>query len=205
MWSRSSRGLFPEQVDAIAGQANPVHPVLQAVLVQAHQGVPRFTAEGLHPGAALKPLIRLSDEDRPGPVHRHLEGTIQHRRMVGAHRLLPAEQVGSPASALTLFAQEQIGFRLLGPDTGARQGEAGKDGVGDATVVADAAQDPQGLCVVVLPVGGVFFQFPDPLTGRAGGGAKQNDKLAADFIEVVDVPLDVEYNNICVFQGGTKN
>jgi hypothetical protein len=195
MWGRRSRGLFPKQVDAIAGQADPIHPVLQAVLVQAHHRVPRFTGQRLHPGDALKPRIRLSDKNRPGPVYRHLKGTIQHRRMVDAHRLLAAEHTGGPASALALFAYPEVGFRLLGPDTGAWQGKAGNDGVGDAAASADAAQELQGLRVVVLPVGGVLFQCPGYLTGRTRGGAEQNDKLATNSFKVVDVPLDVEYDD----------
>jgi hypothetical protein len=67
--------------------------------------------------------------------------------------------------------------------------------VGDAAVFADAAQDVQRLAVVVLPVGGMPPQHSDRLTGRTRGGAKQEEKLATDFLEVVDVPPDVEYDD----------
>ena len=118
--------------------------------------------------------------------------------MVGAHRLLAAEHSGSPAAALASFAKLQVRFRLLRPDAGARQGKAGNDGVGNAAACADAAQDLQGLRVVVLPVGGVFLQYPGYLTGRTGGATEQNGELSTDLLEVVDVPLDVEYYDICV-------
>ena len=205
MWSRPSRAFSPKQVDGIAGQADAVHPVFQAVLVQTHQRMACFTGQGLHPGDARKPSIRLCGEDRLGPVHRHPKGAIQHRRMVGAHRLPPAEHPGGAAAALSPCAALDVGVRLLGADAGARQGKAGNDGMGDAAVAADAAQDLQGLCVVILPVEGVLFQCSYSLTGRAGGAAEENGKLATNSIKVVDVLLDVEYDDIYVAEGGTKS
>jgi len=40
----------------------------------------------------------------------------------------------------------------------------------------------------------VFVESPGYLTGRAGKGTEQNGKLAMNFLKVVDVPLNVEYD-----------
>ena len=49
MWNLDSRRIFPEQVDGIAGQTDSIHPMLQAVLIQAHNRLILFTGKGLNP------------------------------------------------------------------------------------------------------------------------------------------------------------
>lgn len=205
MWRRRTRRFLPKQVDGKASQADPIHPVFQAVLVQSRDWVTTFAGERCHPLKVLQPLLDLACEDRPSPFNRHPEGLLQPRRMVGTHRRLAGEHPGSPAPACSLRAGTQVGFRLLGTDAGARQRKAGDDGVGGAAACTDTAQDMKRLPVVVLPVGRVAFQCPDGLTGRTGRGAEQNNKIAADFLEIVDVPPNVDYDNRCVFEGGTRN
>lgn len=111
MWNVPSRRIFPEQVDGIAGQTDPVHPMLQAILIQAHNRLILFAGKGLNPGASLKPLLRLPGEDCLGPVHRHPKGVIQDRRVVEAHRLGPAEYFGSPSPSLALLAELDASLR----------------------------------------------------------------------------------------------
>lgn len=84
MWGGVSRSLWPKQVDGKPGQADAVHPVLQAVLVQLPQWRTRLAGERLHPAEALMALLDRSGEDRPGPLHRRLKGPLQPRRVVGA-------------------------------------------------------------------------------------------------------------------------
>jgi hypothetical protein len=51
----------------------------------------------------------------------------------------------------------------------------------------------------------VLFQYSYRLTGRAGGAAEEKGELATNSIKLVDVLLDVEYDNTCVVEGGTKD
>lgn len=118
MWNFHSRRIFPEQVDGIAGQTHSIHPMLQAVLIQAHHRLIGFTSKGLNPGASLKPIIDLSGEDRLRPVHRHPKGFIQHRRMIGTHRLGPTEHLGRSPPSLALFTELDIGLRFFGSNGG---------------------------------------------------------------------------------------
>ena len=77
--------------------------------------------------------------------------------------------------------------------------------MGDPTVAAYAAQDMKRLGVVVFPVAGVLFQDSNSLAGRTRGAGKQYDELATDSLEVVDVPLDVEYDDNRVVESGTNS
>jgi len=67
--------------------------MLQAILIQPHHRLIGFPGKGYDPGAAGKPLISLSGEDRLGPVHRHPQDFVQTRRMIGDHLLGPAEDL----------------------------------------------------------------------------------------------------------------
>ncbi len=141
MWNPDSRPMVPKQVDGIAGQADPVHPMLQAVLIQAHNRLVLFTGKGLNPSASLKPIIYLDSKDRLGPVHRHPKGFIQHRRVIGAHRLSFAEHLGSSPPSLTPLANFEVGLRFFGSDGGPGYRKTGDDGMRDPTCCADTAQD----------------------------------------------------------------
>ncbi len=128
-------------MDGIAGQTDSVHPMLQAVLIQPHHRLIRFTGKGCDPSASGKPLISLSGEDRLGPVHRYPKGFIQYRRMIGAHLLGPAEHLGSSPPSLALFTELDVDLCLFGSDGGPGQGKTGDDGMGNPAGCADAAQD----------------------------------------------------------------
>ena len=142
MWNVPSHRIFPKQVDGIAGQADPIYLMLQAVLIQTHNRLILFAGKGFDPGASLKALLCLPGEDRLGPVYRHPKGFIQHPRVVGAHRLGPAEHLGSLPPALALLTELDVGLRFFGPDRGSGYGETRYDGVGNPAARADTAQDP---------------------------------------------------------------
>jgi hypothetical protein len=62
----------------------------------------------------------------------------------------------------------------------------------------------QRLAVVVLLVRGVLLQNFDGLAGRTWRGGEQNNEPATDALELVDVPLDIEYDDTVVSKSGTN-
>ena len=185
-------------MDRIAGQTDPIHPALQAVLVQTCHRVTCLPGERLDPLQALQPQIPLVNEDRSSPLYGHPKGVIQHRRVVVAHRLLATEHPGGPTPSLPLMAKLKVFIGLRSPDAGAGKRKAGDDRVGDPAVAAFAPQDVQPLAVVVLPVGGVAFQQSSPLAGRTRGAAEEHDKTDPHSFKVVDARLNIQYDDSCV-------
>jgi len=131
--------------------------MLQAVLIQPHHRLIRFTGKGCDPSASLKPLISRSSEDRLGPVYRHPKGFIQYRRMIGTHRPGSAEHPGSFPPSLAEFTELDVDLCFIGSDGRPRKGETGDDGMGNSTDCADAAQNSQHLSVIVFVVPGVLL------------------------------------------------
>ena len=152
------------------GQADAVHLVLQAILIEARNRLRALFSECLDPGGSLEPVVgRRSAEDRLCPRHRSPERLVQDRRVVSAHRFVAAEHLGGLSSPLALRSTPNVFLGLRRPDGGPRQGKTRNNGVGDPTIEADTPQDRQLFTVVVLLVAGVCSEKPDYLTGRARG------------------------------------
>jgi len=128
-------------VNAKSGQTDAIHPVLQTVLIQAHNGLLALAGKLLNPRCSLKPLIHLPAEDCPSPINGHAESFIQNRRVVLAHRFFSVEYPGSLLSSLPLLSKHYVCFCLPRPDRGSRYGKTRDDGMGDLTSAADTSQD----------------------------------------------------------------
>jgi hypothetical protein len=191
MWCRASRSVFSEKVNAKSGQTDAIHPVLQTVLIQAHNGPLSLAGKLLNPRDALKPIIDLPVEDRLCPINRCSKRFIQDRRGVLAHRFFAVEYLRSLCSSIPLLSKRDICFCLLRPYRCSGYGKTRDDGMGDLTSAADAPQDLERLSIVVFPVGGVDSQYPRDLTSRTRSGEKQNGKSTTKLFKVIDFPLNV--------------
>ncbi len=48
----------------------------------------------------------------------------------------------------------------------------------------------------------MFLQSAGRLTGRTGMSAKSNDKLATNLLELVDIPLNIQYDELSCLRAG---
>jgi hypothetical protein len=63
----------------------------QAVVVQTRNRLPFLAGKRLNPSDPLQPIIPPAAEYRLGTIYRRAKCSVQHRRVVPAHRFLPAE------------------------------------------------------------------------------------------------------------------